>query len=51
MCSYFRRDFLKWNEYLKILLNSEVGAKHQIAAVFSFSENYVFYATHDKSVK
>ena len=35
----------------QILLNSEVGAKHQIAAVFSFSENYVFYATHDKSVK
>ena len=42
MNGFDHKNVLKWKEYLKILLNSEVLAKHQIAAVFSFSQNYDF---------
>ena len=38
MFRYFSENLLKWKEYLKMLKNSEVGAKHQIASVFSFSQ-------------
>ena len=51
MFTYFSESFIKWKQYLKIFYDSEVGAKHQSAAAFSFSQNYVFYTTHVKSVE
>ena len=42
MFRYFSENLLKWKEYLKMLKNSEVGAKHQIASVFSFSQIMCF---------
>ena len=36
---------------IKILQNSKLGVKHKIFAAFSFSRNYVFWATNEKELR